>query len=193
MVNSHNRYFGGGDAQLFWRDPQLGLLGAFASVGGGRGITLSWYGGKAEYYAGPVTLKADAGYQVVYNYSAANGAFGIGNLTYYLTPDFALTLGGGSVVKSSFVEMTLEYQPVLNGHRNMSFFVESNVGNNAAYSSKAGVRFYFGPEKTLIRRHREDDPNGVIKGALLIAPFRTPCVRYVGQCVVQGVNLFQDF
>lgn len=157
-ATAYNNFFGGGDAQFFWRDPQLGLLGAFASVGGGRGNTVSWYGGEAEYFVGPVTLGAHAGYQVVYNNTAANGGFGVGRLTYYPIPDLAFSGGGGVFVNSGFGRVMIEYQPELNGQRSLSFFVNGGAGSNAAYAATAGVRFYFGPEKTLIRRHREDDP-----------------------------------
>lgn len=161
-ATAYNTFSGGGDAQFFWRDPQLGLLGAFASVGGGRGNTVSWYGGEAEYFAGPVTLGAHSGYQFVYNNTAANGGFAMGRLTYYPIPDLALTGSGGVIVNNGLGRAILEYQPELNGHRSVSFFVNGSAGSNAAYAVTAGVRFYFGPEKTLIRRHREDDPIVVV-------------------------------
>lgn len=157
-ATAYNNFFGGGDAQFFWRDPKLGLLGAFASVGGGRGNTVSWYGGAAEYFAGAVTLGAHAGYQVVYSNTAGNGGFGAGHLTYYPIANLALSGGGGVYVNSGYGRATIEYQPELNGQHSMSFFVNGGAGSNAAYAVTAGVRFYFGPEKTLIRRHREDDP-----------------------------------
>ena len=40
------------------------------------------------------------------------------------------------------------------------------MGEYSSYSVTAGVRFYFGPDKSLIRRHREDDPpSGVTPAA----------------------------
>jgi PPE-repeat protein len=32
------------------------------------------------------------------------------------------------------------------------------VAGNSIYAVTAGLRLYFGPDKSLIRRHREDDP-----------------------------------
>ena len=161
-ATAYNNFFGGGGAQLFWRDPQRGLFGGFASVAGGNGATLSWYGAEAEYFAGPVTLGAYGGYQAAYYAAVPSGGLVIGRLTYYPIPDLALTAGGGVVANNGFGRLRLEYQPELNGRRLMSFFVNGGAGADASYSVTGGIRFYFGPEKTLIRRPREDDPASVL-------------------------------
>ena len=161
-ATAYNNFYGGGAAQLFWRDPQRGLFGGFASVAGGNGATLSWYGAEAEYFAGPVTLGASGGYQAAYYAAVSSGGLVMGRLTYYPIPDLALTAGGGVVANNGFGRLRLEYQPELNGRRLMSFFVNGGAGADASYSVTGGIRFYFGPEKTLIRRHREDDPASVL-------------------------------
>lgn len=48
------------------------------------------------------------------------------------------------------------------GHGIMSaLFVEGRVGQGSYHGVWGGLRVYFGKsDKTLIRRHREDDPNG---------------------------------
>ncbi len=161
-ATAYNNFYGGGGAQLFWRDPQHGLFGGFASAAGGNGATLSWYGAQAEYFAGPVTLGGYGGYQMAYNAPVSNGGLFIGRLTYYPIPDLALTAGGGVVASNGFGRLRLEYQPELNGRHSMSFFVNGGAGADASYSVTGGIRFHFGPEKTLIRRHREDDPASVL-------------------------------
>ncbi len=47
------------------------------------------------------------------------------------------------------------------GHGIMaSLFAEGRIGEDDYHGVWGGVRFYFGQhDKTLIRRHREDDPN----------------------------------
>jgi len=55
---------------------------------------------------------------------------------------------------------TIEYQPQLAATHNMSFFVDGSGGDNG-YRATAGIRFYFGADKPLIRRHREDDPTAM--------------------------------
>jgi hypothetical protein len=161
-ATAYSNFYGGGAAQLFRRDPQRGLFGGFASVAGGNGATLSWYGAEAEYFAGPVTLGVYGGYQAAYSAPVSNGGLAMGRLTYYLIPDLALTAGGGVVASNGFGRLRVEYQPELNGRRFMSFFVNGGAGADASYSVTGGIRFYFGPEKALIRRHREDDPGSIL-------------------------------
>jgi len=160
-VAIHDDLFGAGALQLFARDPQLGGLGTFAAVGGGDGETVSWYGGHAEYYAGSVTVGAHGGYQSVSDSAGKDGGLALGRVTYYPNPDLALSVGGGSVAEGGFGRAGVEYQPELNGSRSTSVFVSGGAGSDDSYSVTAGVRLYFGPEKTLILRHREDDPVAV--------------------------------
>lgn len=159
---AHDDLLGAGAAQLFARDPQLGQVGTFAAIGGRNGDAASWYGGQAEYFAGPVTLGAHGGYQSSNSDGAADGGLVLGRVTYYVIPDLAVTVGGGSVVDRGFGRATLEYQPELNGRRSISFFVNGGAGSDESYAATAGVRLYFGPEKPLIRRHREDDPLSLV-------------------------------
>lgn len=178
MATAHDDLFGAGAAQLFSRDPQLGQVGTFAAFGGRGGDTVAWYGGQAEYFAGPVTLGAHGGYQSSNSDMADDGGLVLGRLTYYVIPNLALTVGGGSIVNRGFGRASLEYLPELNGSHAISFFVNGGAGSDESYVGTVGVRLYFGPDKTLIRRHREDDPvslvgggnggNGGVGGALLM-------------------------
>lgn len=160
-ATAYDSFMGGGAAQLFWRNPQQGLVGAFGSIGGGNGYTVSWFGGVAEYYAHSLTLGAHAGYQTAYNTAASNGGIAMGRLTYYPIPDLALTAGGGVITNRGFGEISVEYLPELNGRRSISLFANAGVGSNSSYAVTAGLRMYFGSDKTLIRRHREDDPPSI--------------------------------
>lgn len=166
IATVHDDLFGAGAAQLFWRDPQLAQLGTFAAYGGRGGDTVAWYGGQAEYFAGPVTLGAHGGYQSSNSDYASDGGLVLGRLTYYVNPNFALTAGGGSVVDRGFGRVNLEYLPELNGRHSVSFFVNGGAGSDESYVATAGTRLYFGPEKSLIRRHREDDPISLVGGGM---------------------------
>ena len=156
-----NEFFGGGTAHLFWRDPAIGLVGPVASLQAGSGFRLGWYGAEAELYAGIFTFGAWGGYHDVvdstFGITASSGFYG-GSLTVYPIPDLALTIGANSEFNRVTGTGTLEFQPDLFARRNVAFFINGDVGANSAYSVTAGVRFYFGPDKPLIRRHREDDP-----------------------------------
>jgi hypothetical protein len=156
-----NSFFGGGTTHLFWRDPAIGLFGPVASVQAGNGIRLGWYGAEAELYAGVLTFGAWGGYHdTVDNRVGINGSSGYygGSLTAYPIPDLAVSLGANGEFGHVTGSGTLEFQPDLFARRNVAFFVGGGVSDRSAYSVTAGIRFYFGPDKPLIRRHREDDP-----------------------------------
>jgi hypothetical protein len=153
--------FGAGTAHLFWRDPDVGLIGPVATVAGGVGIRLGWYGAEAEYYAGIFTFGAWGGYHDVnsdrFGIAVSSGFYG-GRLTAYPIPDLALSLGAGSEFNRVTGTASLEYQPDLFARRSVAFYLNGAAGENSSYVVTAGFRLYFGPDKTLIRRHREDDP-----------------------------------
>lgn len=159
-----NAVSGSGTAHLFWRDPAIGLFGPMASLAAGSGQRLGWYGAEAELYAGIFTLGAWAGY-----HDAVNDRFGIsassgfyaGHIAVYPTPNVALSIGAGSEFSRAAGNATLEVQPDLFARRDVSFYLNGDVAERSAYAVTAGIRIYFGPDKPLIRRHREDDPGWI--------------------------------
>lgn len=158
-ASSHNAFFGGGGAQLFWRDPATGLFGPMAAVVGGGGARAGLYGGEAELYAGLFTLGARAGYRDAHS---SSGGFYLGTLTVYPMPDLALSIEGGQIVGQAIGQGTIELQPGL--LHNVSLFAEGAAGELGYYRATAGIRIYFGADKLLIRRHREDDPSSSVVG-----------------------------
>ena len=52
----------------------------------------------------------------------------------------------------------VEYQPALDALPGLSFFADVADGEKSYDHAVAGIRFYFGTNKSLIKRHREDDP-----------------------------------
>jgi hypothetical protein len=165
-----NSFFGGGTAHLFWRDPAIGLFGPVASVQAGSGVRLGWYGAEAELYAGIFTFGAWGGYHEVVDNQvgatvSANSGFYAGRVTVYPIPDLALSIGAGSEFNRANGNATLEFQPDLFARHNVAFFVNGALAEPSAHSVTAGIRIYFGPDKPLIRRHREDDPTGPLLAA----------------------------
>jgi len=162
-VTSNTPFFAG-TAHLFWRDPEIGLFGPIASIAGGGGDRTGWYGAEAELYAGRFTIGAWGGYHDavdnVLGLGASSGFYG-GGIKLYPIPDLALSLGVNSEFQRATGSGTLEYQPTAFGRHNLSFLVHGEVGPNSTYSVTAGIRFYFGADKPLIRRHREDDPGSL--------------------------------
>jgi hypothetical protein len=158
-ATAFSSFGGGGAAHLFWRDPQVGLFGPIAALAGARGTTAGWYGAEGEIYAPVFTIGANGGYQDTgASTSLRSGGFYRGYLTVYPVADLALTIGGGQLAGRALGTGKIEFQPDFIARHSVSFFVNGAVGDNSSYRVTSGVRLYFGPEKTLIRRHREDDP-----------------------------------
>jgi hypothetical protein len=189
-----NEFFGGGTAHLFWRDPSIGLIGPVASIQAGSGVRLGWYGAEAELYAGMFTFGAWGGYHEVVDTQAgltASSGFYAGRVTVYPIPDLALSIGAGSEFNRANGSATLEFQPERFARHNVSFFINGALAEPSAYAVTAGIRIYFGPDKPLIRRHREDDPSDPLLAAAaawdgLAAELNTAAGSY--QSVVNGLT-----
>jgi hypothetical protein len=163
-ATASSSFFGGGGVQAFWRDPAIGLLGPAAAIFGLPGSRTGLYVGEAEYYAGIVTLGAMAGYKDVVSFrpgNASSGGYFQGQVRLYPLPDLALSLLASSAAGKFQGAGIVEYQPQFATLHNIAFFAEASAGDNSTYWITAGIRFYFGADKTLIRRHREDDPSAI--------------------------------
>jgi hypothetical protein len=161
-ATSYGSFGGGGAAHLFWRDPRIGLFGPIAALAGFRGATVGWYGAEGEIYAPRFTIGAYGGYQDAGATALlGSGGFFHGRLTVYPVPDLALTVGGGQFAGRTLGNGRIEYQPDFIARHNVAFFADGSAGDRSFYRVTGGVRLYFGPEKTLVRRHREDDPPSI--------------------------------
>ena len=67
------------------------------------------------------------------------------------------------VFDDSLILGELEYQTPIDG---LTFFAEFADGENDYGHALFGVQFYLGKSKSLIRRHREDDPPSIVQRAL---------------------------
>ncbi len=167
---AYNSFLAGGGLHAFWRDPSIGLFGPIAAMGGGRGSRIGLYGAEGEFYLGHVTLGGTAGYQDAVSSGTGivpSGGFYTVHLTFYPIDDLALTAEGRDMAGQYTGHGTIEYQPDFAAKRVMSFFVDAEAGDSSYYRVTGGVRFYFGADKTLIRRHREDDPPQIPLGTLV--------------------------
>ena len=155
----------GVSGQAFWRDPEAGLAGAFVShtsrnlpiVGGN--VQTNNYGGEGEIYAKRVTFSGLAADQ---RGPVQHALFGTAQVAWYPVDNLKLS-GGGSFVENVNPTLLLgtEYQPAIAALPGLTAFGDAGVtnarGQKGGYAM-AGFRYYFGPTKTLIKRHREDDP-----------------------------------
>jgi hypothetical protein len=158
-----NMYWGGG-GHLFWRDPTAGLFGLYGQYGEYKKASATRLGVEGEAYFGKFTLGGNVAYQWGNDsrrVAVDDGVVAGVNLKFYVTDNFMLRAGGGVEAKSGFGRTGFEFQPGFAALPGLSVFADAGAGGHHHVYALAGIRYYFGDNKTLIRRHREDDPDVV--------------------------------
>ncbi len=158
-------FFGSAGGHLFWRNPDYGLLGVYGSFTALDGVDaeVSRIGVEAEYYWNQVTLKGVIGAEFMdidapINYDETN-LFAFSDVSFYAMDDLELSVGHRYTGEKHALALGVEYQlPQQIFASGVSLFAEGRIGEDNYQGAWAGVRMYLGDEKTLIRRHREDDP-----------------------------------
>lgn len=150
----------GGAAHLFWRDPETGLVGLYASHMrfNAADASVSRFGVEGEAYLGNFSFIGVGGWQQ----SDVAGVieenpFADLDFAFYPTDDLRLTAGYRYDGVDSFGVVGAEYKFA----NNASGKIEGQFGEDGQYSVWAGLSIYIGgdaPDKSLKRRHREDDP-----------------------------------
>jgi hypothetical protein len=186
--NSSGTSFGAG--HVFWRDPSIGLLGAYGSYSQWNGtstaliprtaLSIGRYAAEGELYWGRWTLGGIGGYESVrFNipavvaglptFSIPNRFFDAVHASYYVTDDFKLSIGHIYTIGRNALTLGSEYGFALGGGRMASLFADGTIGETGLYSARGGLRIYFGQhDKTLIDRNRQDDPDHKDELALAI-------------------------
>lgn len=168
----------GAAAHLFWRDPSIGLLGAYGHyryADALDGVDLYAGGIEGALYLGRVTLEAVAGVEggevdtgQAGSFDLDTRFFDVASVNYYPLDDLKLTLGHSYVFGTHFGNAGFEWGHALGGGVLASLFATAGISEDGDGAAVAGLRFYFGQrDKPLIRRHREDDPStlGSLPGA----------------------------
>lgn len=161
-IQSYGSLTGAGAIHLFTRDPDSYLLGVTGGFVRSNNATLTAVGPEAELYLDRFSIEAWAGVANL-DYAAVSavdksGVFALADLAYYATDDLRLSIGGSSVLGYEALSLGAEYQ-VTSFETPFSVTADAKFGEDGAISAMAGLKFYFGgPEKSLIDRHREDDP-----------------------------------
>jgi hypothetical protein len=148
-------------AHAFWRDPSTGLFGlygAYTWVGREDPDNVAQIAAEGELYAGNFTVGALAG--VGFGDENLNDAdfFALVDLSAYLGEDVRLYGGYRYQIDQHMGTLGVEFMPGFASMPGMSVFGEGTVTDEGEYMAFAGLRYYFGPQRSLIRRHREDDP-----------------------------------
>ena len=173
-----SRAFGSGGAHLFWRDPAVGLFGLYANhtywdqLGG---VGVSQVAGEFEWYLGRWSVQGIAGVEFGNNGSSTTGTrrdgfvteftdidtrfFDKVDLAYYLQDNWKAFVGHRYIGGKNALALGTEIAMPLGAGRMASIFAEGRVGEDDYKGIWGGVKFYFGQrDKTLIQRHRQDDP-----------------------------------
>jgi hypothetical protein len=167
---------------LFWRAPSKGLLGLYGNYTRWNqfgGVHVAHIAGEGEAYWGRWTLSAVAGAEVGNNASGGLVTTFAGavattapvltnvsrfydrlDVSYYLTDDWKAFAGHRYTGGKNALALGTEYAMPLGHGTTSALFAEAHLGegsNNVGVWG--GLRFYFGQhDKSLLRRHREDDP-----------------------------------
>lgn len=151
----------GGGIHLFTRDPELYLLGLTGVYAELENVQLERYGIEAEAYMDQFTLAVNGGLQ---DGDVDDSVFGSLDLRYY-PMDNLMVEAGGSIADTDDgkVHLGAEYQ-VMAG---LAVFADLATGENDYEHAMGGIRYYIGGEKSLVKRHREDDPVNSVIGSVI--------------------------
>jgi hypothetical protein len=164
---------GGGGLHLFTRDPASYLFGAYGSYHTWDSIDIWRVAAEAELYLGRFTIDGLAGYESVDVPAFSNGLevlttddkhfFAQSDVAYYITDDLKVYGGYRYLNEASFGAAGAEY--LIRGHDvPLSLFARGDFGNEDYTSVTGGLKVYLSedPQKSLIDRHRRDDPDSYV-------------------------------
>ena len=156
---------GGVAAHLFTRDPNQYLFGAYASYSGIDNVDVWRVGAEAQLYLDNISFEMLGGFEDAH--ITGSDFFTASNVAFY--PDDNLRLSVGYEHFQEIDAATAGFEWQIDGlGLPVSLFANGAVGDNHFATAYAGVTFYFGgQEKSLIRRHREDDPSNDIMKLLV--------------------------
>ena len=149
----------GGALHAFTRDPNSYLLGVYGGYVD-AGFADAWYvGPEAELYIDNFTIEAVGGYvDVSGGGSSSDDFYALGTLAFYATDNLRLSIGASTFGGFDSGHAGLEWFMGDMGFP-VSLTLDGQFGEESFTSVMAGFSIYFGGEdKSLIRRHREDDP-----------------------------------
>lgn len=149
----------GAALHAFTRNPDSYLLGVTGGFGAANAATFGFIGPEAEFYADRVSIEAWAGYMNLDLAGVQSSQFfGFGDVAYYPDDNLRLSIGASTVAGFKSGHINAEYQLSDSGLP-LSLTAEGRIGDAGFVTASLGLKLYFGAEdKTLIRRHREDDP-----------------------------------
>jgi hypothetical protein len=162
--------FYGGAGHLFWRNPKMGLVGLTGGYLYSKGVDTFQVGAEGQCYVGRFTLGDFAGAGAI-DYSSTAPFINshptrfVGRVLadYYPVDNLRVGASYTTVFKDNLFKGEIEYQTPING---LALTGEVARGDYGYDHWLVGLRYYFGGKKTLVARHRQDDPPGLMKQIL---------------------------
>ena len=166
--------FYGIGGHAFWRDPAKGLIGLYSSYVGWNtattaasttvagafvdttGANVGKVGIEGAAYLDRISLEGLAGYQ----FGTRAGFTGRAKIAFYPIDNLRFAAGVDYLNGPGAVgRLDVEWQP--RSDSRLSFYASGSAASSSNWSVAGGLRVYFShQDKSLIRRHREDDPEG---------------------------------
>jgi len=147
----------GGAGHFFTRDPNSYLLGAYGGYVDAGSANIWYVGPEAELYLDNISIEAVGGVMDISN-GVGTEFYALGKVALYPTDNLRLSVGASTVANFESANAGLEWFMGDTGLP-VSLTVNGELGEDGYTSILAGLSLYFGGEdKSLIRRHREDDP-----------------------------------
>ena len=172
------RDFYGLGGHFFTRKSETGLLGLIVGGVHSNAISNVSVGVEGEYYFDMFSVGGFVGYDNVMKNSTqvitfspklnTSRDFVMANLNAAIYPmdNLMVRFDYTSRLNRIFYDLTVEYQTPVKG---LAVYGDVGLGDNDFFQLLGGLRYYFGGNKTLKARHRQDDPpnflNGVTGGA----------------------------
>jgi hypothetical protein len=148
----------GGTLHFFTRDPETYLLGGIVGYADFGPVNAFYGGPEVEFYLDNISIEAVAGVMDLGGAASGTEFFAMGDVALYATENLRLSLGAATVAGFASGNAGLEWFMSDLGLP-ASLTLNGRLGEEGFTSITAGFSVYFGGEdKSLIRRHREDDP-----------------------------------
>ena len=168
-----DKIMGGGGLHFFTRDPDAYLFGVYGSYHSWNSIDIWRVAAEAEVYINRFTFGGIAGYENVDVPGFSNGLAVIDQddahfftnlqLAYYPVDNLKLAGGYRYVSEASLGTADAEYL-IQDAGAPVSIFARGDFGEAEFNRVMGGLRVYFGadPNKSLIERHRTEDPRNYV-------------------------------
>ena len=144
------------DSYLFWRSPAQGFVSAHVKYQESNHVYETLYGLRGDAFIDNWTLTAEGG-GVHTNVGGANSTYyGEIYVNWYPISDLRLFVNYLRVQVANVYQVGAEYQLGLCALPGLSVFADGGVSQHDLRYGFLELRYYFGKNKSLIQRHRED-------------------------------------